>query len=83
MLGCKESKDQRADSDGGDILNDGFVGEYVIRNVVFFQIFDDFCSFPVASYGHPLLTIDIIACIIYTHSDPQCTVYLLLVNCYW
>lgn len=38
MLGCNVSKDQRADSDGGDILNDGFVGEYVIRHV-FFQIF--------------------------------------------
>lgn len=35
MLGCNVSKDQRADSDGGDILNDGFVGEYVIRHVFF------------------------------------------------
>lgn len=78
MLGCKVSKDQRADSDGGDISNDGFVGEYAIRNV----FFSDFCSFPVASYGHPLLTIDIIACIYNLHTQTL-HVFLLLVNCCW
>ena len=77
MLGCNVSKDQRADSDGGDILNDGFVGEYAIRNV----FFSDFCLFPVASYGHPLPTIDIIACM-YIHTQTL-NVFLLLVNCYW